>query len=143
VEGTIMKSKGIGKERNFIRFIARATAIMWGSLLIFSLLSLSILEISSGMFLQFKTNVLMFLAINLILIAPILISFRWEAVGGILLIIEGLFFLVSDLYFIFTYIIPPDMHRIIFWFGFPFIIGILLLISWKKSKKSLLPANLV
>lgn len=122
------------EKRNLIRFTARALAIIFGVLLMFFFMNFLIENLSAKMLLYFKTDFLIIATITLMPLASVLISFKWEAFGGVILIIVSMLLLFGDYYLTSNFGIPHNLFRILFWSGFSFITGILFLISWWKSR---------
>lgn len=126
-----------GRATKWMRYIARALVLTWaGWWVFFAVASL----LSEG----FSTEgVLIVTGFSLILLAGAVIPWRWEAIGGAVLVLEGI--LVSVGYPVMT------MHsNLPLWVMVstllalalpPLVAGSLFLASWRKSKTSGIPQN--
>jgi uncharacterized membrane protein YhaH (DUF805 family) len=119
-----MKSTKSHQKRNVIRFTARALAVLWGVVWI----TFNFLRMYGN--LTDTMELLLYSAVCLMILAIVFIPFKWEAAGGILLILLGLFFYVLYLKYPLVGLYMPRLHD----GGLPLIAGILFLISWWESR---------
>ncbi|MFC1907985.1 hypothetical protein ACFLWD_02785 [Chloroflexota bacterium] len=121
----------------WIHYIALALAVIWASWWIFfGLASSFVEELNLAGVLVHTTSP------GLVFLVSTVIAWRWKAIGGIMLILEGLFLLIAY---------PVVMHNsfpsstVVFMLLTmalpPLLAGPLFLISWRKSKTSGIPQN--
>ncbi len=102
-------------------------------ILFLALFALDVFEYSRG-FWQIMLGLFMHLIPNFILTIILILSWRWEWIGGILFNAAGIFYLIA--------VRNQDIYAYIFISGPAFLIGILFLVGW-FSKKNLSSANMM
>jgi hypothetical protein len=124
-----LKQKKINK---FIYWIPRILSILF--ILFLSLFSLDVFDSANNYtFIQILLAFFMHNIPSLVLIVILVVSWRYEIVGGIAFILAGLLYILLIL-------LSPNFELFMLGWLIPilgpvFLIGILFLINWKKRKK--------
>lgn len=111
----------------WMRYIARALALIWAGWWAFCIVASLMLNFS-------LVWLLVAICLSLLLLASATIPWRWEAIGGVVLALEGLLLFTAQMFVGFG-----GAAHILAVLGAglpPLVAGILFLASWWKSRRS-------
>ncbi len=124
--------KTTDRAAKWMRYIARALAVAWAGW--WALLSLLSLMLNFSLVWVFVA-----ICLSLFLLVSTAIPWRWEAIGGVVLLLEGLVFFTAQIFVGFGGV--PHILVVLAVGLPPLLAGFLFLASWWASRRAGIPQN--